>query len=160
VAQVVQQTREEAYAHHIQRLMVTGNFALIAGLDPRHVHEWYLAVYADAYEWVEMPNTLGMSLHADGGVLGSKPYASSGNYINKMSDYCKGCHYDVKQRTGPKACPFNALYWDFIARHQQRFSKNPRMGHITRGYDKFDDSEKLRIAESAAAFLSGLKSWA
>jgi deoxyribodipyrimidine photolyase-related protein len=159
VAHVVKQTREEAYAHHIQRLMVTGNFALIAGLDPVHVHEWYLAVYADAYEWVELPNTIGMALHADGGLLGSKPYAASGNYINKMSDYCKSCRYDVKQRTGPEACPFNALYWDFIARHLPRFSRNPRMANITRVYEKFDDTEKGRIAESATRFLDSLKSW-
>jgi deoxyribodipyrimidine photolyase-related protein len=159
VAHVVKQTREEAYAHHIQRLMITGNFALIAGLDPQQVHEWYLSVYADAFEWVELPNTIGMSLHADGGLLGSKPYAASGNYINKMSDYCKSCGYDVKQRTGEGACPFNALYWDFIARHQQRFSRNPRMANITRVYDKFDDAEKGRIAESATRFLDSLKPW-
>ncbi len=159
VSEVVKQTREEAYAHHIQRLMVTGNFALIAGLNPQQVHEWYLAVYADAYEWVELPNTIGMALHADGGLLGSKPYAASGNYINKMSNYCKSCAYDVKQRTGPEACPFNALYWDFIARHHQRFSRNPRMGNITRVYEKFDDAEKQRISESASRFLGGLQSW-
>ena len=159
IAHAVRQTREDAYAHHIQRLMVTGNFALIAGIDPRQVHEWYLAVYADAYEWVELPNTIGMSLHADGGLLGSKPYASSGNYINKMSDYCKSCRYDVKQRTGPEACPFNALYWDFIARHHARFSKNARMANITRVYEKFDDAEKVRIKESAEGFLGGLESW-
>jgi deoxyribodipyrimidine photolyase-related protein len=157
MAHAVKQTREEAYAHHIQRLMVTGNFALIAGIDPFQVHEWYLAVYADAYEWVELPNTIGMALHADGGLLGSKPYAASGNYINKMSDYCGTCHYDVKQRTGPEACPFNALYWDFIARHQQRFAKNPRMGNICRVYDKFDADEKQRIADSAATFLKSLQ---
>jgi deoxyribodipyrimidine photolyase-related protein len=158
MAQAIKQTKEEAYAHHIQRLMVTGNFALIAGLDPKHVHEWYLAVYADAYEWVELPNTIGMSLHADGGLLGSKPYASSGNYINKMSDYCGSCHYDVKQRTGPEACPFNALYWDFISRHQ-RFAKNPRMANICKVYEKFDEAEKERIKDSAEAFLGGLKAW-
>jgi deoxyribodipyrimidine photolyase-related protein len=159
IAQAVKQTKEEAYAHHIQRLMVTGNFALIAGLDPQQVHEWYLAVYADAFEWVELPNTIGMALHADGGLLGSKPYAASGNYINKMSDYCGSCQFEVKQRTGPKACPFNALYWDFIARHKTRFAKNPRMGNICRVYDKFEEAEKNRIAESAAEFLGGLKAW-
>ncbi len=105
------------------------------------------------------PTTIGMSLHADGGLLGSKPYASSGNYINKMSDYCKSCHYDVKQRTGPEACPFNALYWDFIARHHARFSKNARMANITRVYGKFDEAEKLRIKESAEGFLGGVESW-
>jgi deoxyribodipyrimidine photolyase-related protein len=157
VAQVVKQTRQEAYAHHIQRLMVTGNFALIAGLDPVEVHEWYLGVYADAFEWVELPNTIGMSLHADGGLLGSKPYAASGNYINKMSDYCQSCSYDVKQRTGTKACPFNALYWDFIARHRMRFAHNPRMAQICRGYEKFSDEEKQRIAASAEVFFATLK---
>ena len=159
IAHTVKQTREVAYTHHIQRLMITGNFTLIGGLDPRQVHEWYLAVYADAYEWVELPNTIGMSLHADDGLLESKPYASSGNYINKMSDYCKSCRYDVKQRTGPEACPFNALYWDFIARHHARFSKNPRMANITQVYEKFDEEEKVRIAESAEGFLGGVESW-
>jgi deoxyribodipyrimidine photolyase-related protein len=157
ISQAVKQTREDAYAHHIQRLMVTGNFTLLAGINPVHVHEWYLAVYADAYEWVELPNTIGMALHADGGLLGSKPYAASGNYINKMSDYCGSCHYDVKQRTGPTACPFNALYWDFISRHITRFSKNPRMGNICRVYDKFDAAEKQRIADSAGTFLKSLQ---
>jgi deoxyribodipyrimidine photolyase-related protein len=159
IAQTVKQTKEAAYAHHIQRLMITGNFALIAGLSPQQVHEWYLAVYIDAYEWVELPNTIGMALHADGGLLGSKPYAASGNYINKMSDYCGSCKFDVKQRTGPNACPFNALYWDFIARHKPRFAKNPRMGNICRVYDKFDSAEQNRIADSAAEFLNGLKAW-
>jgi deoxyribodipyrimidine photolyase-related protein len=159
VSQVVKQTHDEAYAHHIQRLMVTGNFALIAGINPQQVHEWYLAVYADAFEWVELPNTIGMALHADGGLLGSKPYAASGNYINKMSNYCKSCAYDVKLRTGDKACPFNALYWDFIARHHQRFSRNARMANITRVYEKFDDAEKQRIAASAATFLGSIKPW-
>ena len=114
VRAAVTQTREQAYAHHIQRLMITGNFALLAGIDPHELHEWYLAVYADAYEWVELPNTVGMSQFADGGLLASKPYAASGAYIDRMSDYCEGCAYEVKQRTGPRACPFNALYWDFI----------------------------------------------
>ncbi len=158
IAQVVKQTKQEAYAHHIQRLMITGNFALLAGLDPAQVHEWYLAVYADAFEWVELPNTIGMALHADGGLLGSKPYAASGNYINKMSDYCKGCHYDVKKRTGEDACPFNSLYWDFIARHHLRFSKNPRMGQTCHTYGKFADTEKAAISKQAADFLGGLKS--
>lgn len=159
LAQVVRQTKAEAYAHHIQRLMVTGNFALLAGLDPAQVHEWYLAVYADAYEWVELPNTLGMALHADGGLLASKPYAASGNYINRMSDYCGSCRYNVKQRTGPDACPFNYLYWDFIARHKERFARNPRMANITRGHDRFDDAEKARIRDSAAGFLGALEPW-
>jgi deoxyribodipyrimidine photolyase-related protein len=156
VRAAVTQTREQAYAHHIQRLMITGNFALLAGIDPHELHEWYLAVYADAYEWVELPNTVGMSQFADGGLLASKPYAASGAYIDRMSDYCGGCAYEVKQRTGPRACPFNALYWDFISRHRDRIGRNPRMAQMVRTYDKFADAEKGRIADSAAAFLAGL----
>jgi (6-4)DNA photolyase len=153
----ITQTREEAYAHHIQRLMLTGNFALLAGVDPRALHEWYLIVYADAYEWVELPNTLGMSQFGDGGLLASKPYAASGAYINRMSDYCKGCRYEVKQRTGDNACPFNALYWDFLARNRKTLAGNPRMAQIYRNYDRFDDAEKHRIARSAGDFRRSLK---
>ena len=109
--QVVRQTRDLAYAHHIQRLMVTGNFALIAGLDPVQVNEWYMVVFADAFEWVELPNTHGLAIHADGGITGSKPYAASGAYINRMSDYCRLCPYNPRETTGPDACPFNLLYW-------------------------------------------------
>ena len=156
VRAAVGQTREHAYAHHIQRLMVTGNFALLAGIDPHALHEWYLTVYADAYEWVELPNTVGMSQFADGGLLASKPYAASGAYINRMSDYCGGCRHDVKQRTGPKACPFNALYWDFISRHRTKIGNNPRMAQMVRTYDKFPADERQRIADSAAAFLASL----
>jgi len=156
VAAAVTQTREHAYAHHIQRLMVTGNFALLAGIDPHALHEWYLSVYADAYEWVELPNTVGMSQYADGGLLASKPYAASGAYIHRMSDYCRSCRYDVKQRTGAQACPFNALYWDFVARHRDRIGRNPRMAQVFRIYDKFTADEQQRIADSAATFLAGL----
>ncbi len=155
--EAVTQTIEEAYAHHIQRLMVTGNFALLAGIDPKAVHEWYLAVYADAYEWVELPNTLGMSQFGDGGVLASKPYAASGAYINRMSNYCKGCHFDVKQRTGPQACPFNALYWDFLSRNRSKLGGNPRMGQMYATYDRFAPEEQIRIATSAATFLATLE---
>ena len=155
--EAITQTKEEAYAHHIQRLMVTGNFALLAGVSPHALHEWYLAVYADAYEWVELPNTIGMSQFADGGLLASKPYVSSGAYINRMSDYCGSCAYDVKQRTGPNACPFNALYWDFIRRHATTIKTNPRMAQMLRTYEKFADDEKARIKTSAATFLAGLK---
>ena len=119
-----------------QRLMITGNFALLAGLDPAEVDEWYLIVYADANEWVEMPNTRGMALFADGGIVGSKPYAASGAYINRMSDYCQGCEYDVKDAIGEQACPFNALYWDFMARHAQRFAGNTRMAMPLRTMEK------------------------
>ncbi len=157
VREAVVQTKEEAYAHHIQRLMVTGNFALLAGISPQALHEWYLAVYADAFEWVELPNTIGMSQFADGGLLASKPYAASGAYINRMSDYCGSCAFDVKLRTGPDACPFNALYWDFIARHAARIKGNPRMAQMVRTYDKFSDEEKARIDASAAAILASLK---
>jgi len=156
VKAAVTQTKEQAYAHHIQRLMVTGNFAMLAGVDPHALHEWYLAVYADAYEWVELPNTVGMSQFADGGLLASKPYAASGAYINRMSNYCGTCRYDVKQRTGPKACPFNALYWDFIARHRDKIAGNPRMAQMLRTYDKFGPDEQRRIADSAATFLASL----
>jgi deoxyribodipyrimidine photolyase-related protein len=121
------QTERLAYAHHIQRLMVTGNFALLAGVAPEEINRWYLAVYADAFEWVELPNTHGMAIWADGGIMASKPYAASGAYINRMGDHCRGCEHDVKAATGPKACPFNFLYWDFVARHAESFAGNPRM---------------------------------
>ena len=156
VKAAVTQTKEQAYAHHIQRLMITGNFALLAGIDPHELHEWYLCVYADAYEWVELPNTVGMSQFADGGLLASKPYAASGAYINRMSDYCGGCKYDVKRRAGPEACPFNALYWNFISRHREKIGGNPRMAQMVRTYDKFAADEQARIAQSAAAFLATL----
>jgi len=150
----VTDTKRHAYAHHIQRLMVTGNFALLAGLDPDEVDEWYLVVYADAYEWVELPNVRGMALHADGGIMGSKPYASSGAYINRMSDYCKGCAYDVKEAVGQGACPFNALYWDFIARHRDRFAQNNRMAMPVRTFDRMDPARVTAIRGQAAAFLA------
>ncbi|WP_299476820.1 cryptochrome/photolyase family protein [uncultured Roseibium sp.] len=154
MAEAIGQTIEEAYAHHIQRLMVTGNFALLAGIDPHEVHEWYLAVYADAYEWVELPNTIGMSQFADGGLLASKPYMSSGNYINKMSDYCQSCAYDVRQKTGSTACPFNALYWDFLDRNQDRLGNNPRLGQPYATWKRMDDRKKQDLRDSAASFLS------
>jgi deoxyribodipyrimidine photolyase-related protein len=157
VAAAVKQTREEAYAHHIQRLMVTGNFALLAGVDPKQVHAWYLAVYADAYEWVELPNTLGMSQFADGGVLASKPYAASGAYIDRMSDYCGGCRFDVKARNGPGACPFNYLYWDFLARNRAVLGRNPRLGPVWRTYDALSAERRAAVARDAAAFLAGLE---
>jgi deoxyribodipyrimidine photolyase-related protein len=154
--EAITQTKGHAYAHHIQRLMVTGNFAMLAGIDPHALHEWYLSVYADAYEWVELPNTIGMSQFADGGLLASKPYAASGAYINRMSNYCSECRYDVKQRTGPDACPFNALYWDFLARHREKVGANPRIGQMIRTYDKFPAEERARIAASAATTLAAL----
>ena len=134
--QALEQSLDYSYAHHIQRLMITGNFCLIAGIDPAQVDAWYLGVYVDAIEWVEMPNTRGMSQFADGGLIASKPYNASGNYINKMSDYCKHCHYDVKQKTTDSACPFNSLYWGFMIRHRDRFDANPRIGMIYRNWDR------------------------
>ena len=156
MAQAIGQTMEHAYAHHIQRLMITGNFALIAGIDPHAVHEWYLEVYADAYEWVEMPNTIGMSQFADGGLLASKPYASSGNYINKMSDYCSSCRYDVNAKTGPKACPFNLLYWDFLDRNHKVLGKNQRLSMPYRNWEKRADKDKVTIRADAKRFLDSL----
>lgn len=156
LAQAINQTLHLAYAHHIQRLMITGNFALIAGIDPKQLHQWYLEVYADAYEWVELPNTLGMSQFGDGGVIASKPYASSGNYINKMSDYCGHCHYDVKQRTGKNACPFNALYWDFLDRNEDKLGQNNRLSMPYRTWHKMADADKQDVRESAASFLHSL----
>ena len=152
----ITQTREEAYAHHIQRLMVTGNFALLAGINPQALHEWYLAVYADAYEWVELPNTIGMSQFADGGLLASKPYAASGAYINRMSDYCGSCSYDVKAKEGPSACPFNLLYWHFIARHQARLVRNPRMAQMVRTWERFSADKQAQLGRDAEAFLATL----
>jgi len=153
----VGQTRDMAYAHHIQRLMVTGNFALLAGVDPAQVHEWYLSVYVDAFEWVEAPNTIGMSQFADGGVVGSKPYVSSGAYIDRMSDYCGGCHYKVKEKAGEKACPFNLLYWHFLLRHRERFAGNPRMAQMYRTWDRMEEGHKARVLAGAEAFLARME---
>jgi len=156
MAEAVGQTRAEAYAHHIQRLMVTGNFALLAGVEARQVHEWYLAVYADAYEWVEAPNTVGMSQFADGGVVASKPYVSSGNYIHKMSDYCKGCAYSVTKKTGEGACPFNLLYWHFMDRHRDRFEGNPRMAQMYRTWDRMNADKRETVLAEAEDLLARL----
>lgn len=156
VSQVVQDTRRHAYAHHIQRLMVTGNFALLAGLAPREVEEWYLLVYADAYDWVELPNTHGMALFADGGIMASKPYAASGAYINRMSDYCSSCSFDPKQKTGARACPFNYLYWDFLLRNENSLGKNPRLAMPYRNLARMTPQQKHDIAASATAFLDSI----
>lgn len=157
MAAAIGQTQQDAYAHHIQRLMVTGNFAMLAGIDPKQVHEWYLAVYADAYEWVEAPNVIGMSQFADGGFLGSKPYAASGNYINKMSDYCAGCKYSVSQKTGEGACPFNALYWDFLARNEGKLRGNPRLGQMYSTWGRMSEAKQQEYLQSAAKTLEGIE---
>jgi deoxyribodipyrimidine photolyase-related protein len=156
MAAAVGQTRDLAYAHHIQRLMVTGNFALLAGVDPVAVHEWYLSVYIDAFEWVEAPNVLGMSQFADGGVLGSKPYVSSGAYIDRMSDHCGKCAYKVKDKTGEGACPFNLLYWHFLNRHRDRFRANPRMGQMYRVWDAMAESHREAVLGGAEKVLGRL----
>ena len=150
------QTLATAHAHHIQRLMVTGNFALLIGANPKKVHLWYLEVYLDAYEWVELPNTLGMSQFGDGGLLGSKPYVSSGAYINRMSDYCGRCRYDVSKRVGEDACPFNALYWDFLARHRDKLGDNRRLAMPYRTWDRQSDEARSATRAQAAAFLADL----
>ena len=133
----------------IQRLMVIGNFSLISGLSPQAVHEWYLGVYIDAFEWVELPNTLGMSQFGDGGLLASKPYVSSASYIHKMSNYCQGCRYQHNQRTGEQACPFNALYWDFFARNQARLGNNPRLGIVFKQLADMTEEDRQAIADRA-----------
>lgn len=156
LAAVVAQTRAEAYAHHIQRLMVAGTFALVAGIDPFQLHEWFLAVYADAYEWVEAPNVIGMSQFADGGLVASKPYAASGAYIDRMSDYCAGCRYDVSMRTGDGACPFNPLYWDFLERNRDRLGGNPRIGIVYRNWDGQPEERRDAIRAAAATLLARL----
>ncbi|GMM87193.1 cryptochrome/photolyase family protein [Vibrio fortis] len=155
--QAIKQSHEFAYAHHIQRLMVTGNFSLITELNPDQVDEWYLGIYIDAIEWVEMPNTRGMALFADGGIVGTKPYAASGAYINKMSDYCKGCHYNVKSRSDEDACPFNSLYWRFMTKHREQLTHNPRMGMIFRSWDNMDEQEQDKTLQRAENYLEHLE---
>lgn len=149
--EVIGQTLQHGYAHHIQRLMVTGLFALLHGVRPQAVHEWYLAVYVDAVEWVEAPNTLGMSQYADGGLLASKPYVASGRYIDRMSNYCRGCRYDPVQALGGDACPFTTLYWDFLARHAERFDGHPRAGLQWRNLQRVDDARLAAIRRHAGA---------
>jgi deoxyribodipyrimidine photolyase-related protein len=153
---VIGQTLATGYAHHIQRLMVTGLFALLLGVRPRAVHEWYLAVYVDAVEWVEAPNTIGMSQHADGGLLGSKPYVASGRYIQRMSNYCSGCRYKPGEASGDVACPFTTLYWDFLMRHDDRFSRHPRAAMQWRMLQRLGPSERRRIGRQAAAIRQRL----
>ncbi|MDX1804192.1 MAG: cryptochrome/photolyase family protein [Alcanivorax sp.] len=154
MAECLRNTMENAYAHHIQRLMVTGNFALLLGVLPEAVCRWYLEVYADAFDWVELPNTLGMVMHADGGYLGSKPYAASGSYIHRMSDYCRHCRYDVKTASESDSCPFNSLYWHFIHRHRHQFAGNHRMRMIYRNLERMDEGKVQAILNRAETLLA------
>lgn len=156
IKETVDHTKIHAYSHHIQRLMVTGNFALIAGLNPDEVDDWYGAVYSDAFQWVHMPNTKGMSLFADGGIIASKPYAASGKYINRMSNYCKSCKYDPNETIGENACPFNALYWNFLEEHKDKFYDNQRMKYVYATWNKMDPSKKKAILDKAKNTLESL----
>lgn len=154
--QAIGQTLEHAYAHHIQRLMVTGNFALLAGIAPKAICDWYLAVYMDAFDWVELPNTLGMVMHADGGYLGSKPYCASGQYIKRMSNHCQGCSYKVSESTGESACPFNALYWHFLMRHRERLERNPRIGMVYRNLARMSEAKQQALWDWGERLLARL----
>ncbi len=151
VRDVVAHTRDYAYAHHIQRLMVTGNLAMLLGVRPADINDWYMVVFIDAFEWVELPNTHGMATFADGGVVGSKPYAAGGAYIDRMSDYCGGCRYDVKARSGPDACPFNPLYWQFLLRNESRLKGNRRLAMPYRTLAKMDDARRAEIERDGEA---------
>ena len=154
----IKNSLDHSYAHHIQRLMVTGNFCLLTGIAPDEVDAWYLGIYIDALQWVELPNTRGMALHADGGIVGSKPYAAGGNYIKTMSDYCTSCHYDVKRKTGADACPFNSLYWHFMARHQDRFRSNHRMRMLYGSWERMGVESQRAILDQAERYMKDLNS--
>ena len=149
IREAVQTTAAYAYAHHIQRLMVTGNFAMLLGVHPDEINDWYMVVYADAYEWVELTNVHGMATFADGGIIGSKPYAASGAYIDRMSDYCKPCRYDPKRRTGEGACPFNPLYWDFLIRNERKLGGNNRMAMVYRNLERLKPADRRTIQSEA-----------
>jgi deoxyribodipyrimidine photolyase-related protein len=157
LADAIGQTLEHGYAHHIQRLMVTGLYALLLGVEPKQVHAWYLAVYVDAVEWVELPNTLGMSQYGDGGAMASKPYIASGKYIERQSggSLCARCRYRPGERTGERACPFTTLYWDFLARHEALLAANPRTVMQVKNLQRLDAAERARIAERAGAIRRG-----
>lgn len=157
VGHAVRQSLEESYAHHIQRLMITGNFCALAGVSPDEVDEWYLGIYADAIEWVQLPNTRGMSQFADGGIVGTKPYVSSAQYVNKMSNYCAGCYYNYKEKFGERGCPFNTLYWDFLMRNREQLERNPRIGMGYRLLAKMSEKDKKEIAKKADSVLSHLE---
>ena len=151
------QSLEKAYAHHIQRLMVTGNFMLLAGIDPDEIDRWYLGIYIDALDWVEVTNTRGMSQFADGGIVGTKPYVSSAAYIDKMSDYCSGCFYSKSVKVGEKACPFNSLYWHFYERHESKLAKNPRIGMMYNVWKKMDNDNRTALLAQAEYYLKHIE---
>jgi deoxyribodipyrimidine photolyase-related protein len=156
IKQCVTETKVNSYAHHIQRLMVLGNFALLTGVDPKELNEWFLIVYIDAYEWVELPNVSGMVLFADGGFLASKPYAAGGSYINKMSNYCKNCAYNVAKKNGSNACPFNYLYWNFLIKNYSKLSSNQRLQMIYQTYHKMSAEKKELIKNDSLQFLKNI----
>ncbi|KAB1063644.1 cryptochrome/photolyase family protein [Salibacter halophilus] len=158
MSHAINQSLDHAYAHHIQRLMITGNFALLAGVNPDELDDWYLGIYIDAIQWVEITNTRGMSQFADGGVIGTKPYVSSASYINKMSDYCKLCHYSQSKKTGEKACPFNSLYWQFYERHRDKLRDNHRVGMMYRTWDKMGSDRKTEYLKQAEYYLENIES--
>lgn len=157
--QVIEETHQSAHAHHIQRLMITGNFSLLAGIEPAQIEEWYLSVYADAYEWVELPNTHGMACYADGGLLASKPYAASGAYIDRMSDYCGSCKFKVKLKAGESACPFNYLYWNFLIENESTLKPNQRMSVIYGNLNRMTAVRRQEIIDDASRFLNNLEPW-
>ncbi|MEY3899092.1 MAG: hypothetical protein RI962_247, partial [Pseudomonadota bacterium] len=152
----LKQTLALGYAHHIQRLMVIGNFATLAELSPQQVADWFLAIYVDAIEWVELPNTAGMALHACGSRFTSKPYVASGAYVSRQSNYCAGCRYDPAQRTGDSACPYTTLYWHFISRHEKALAGNPRTALMAKNLQKLGSEEQAGIAKRAAVLLKNL----
>ena len=157
VRHAVVQSLEDSYAHHIQRLMITGNFCALAGINPDEVDAWYLGIYLDAIEWVQLPNTRGMSQFADGGIVGTKPYTSSAQYINKMSNYCSGCFYKYKEKFGERGCPFNSLYWDFLMRNRSNLERNPRIGMGYQLLGKMSDGDKKAISDRAAHILQHIE---
>ncbi len=154
----IKQSLNYAYAHHIQRLMVTGNFALLAQTEPTQLDEWYLGIYIDALDWVEVTNTRGMSQFADGGIVGTKPYVSSAAYMNKMSNYCEGCYYDKNKKVGDKACPFNSLYWNFYEQHRDKLANNPRVGMMYHVWDKMNHQEREQIIKQAQFYIGNINS--
>jgi deoxyribodipyrimidine photolyase-related protein len=153
---VLNRVIELGYAHHIERLMVFSNFSLLAGLDPQAVNNWFTSGFVDAYEWVMAPNVIGMGLNADGGIIATKPYIASANYIHKMSDYCRSCAYDRKKRAGPAACPFNTLYWNFLIQHETTLRANPRLGRNVLGLRYLDEAERQAVVKQADKLLKTL----